>query len=212
MGYQDERLFEGDADLIERLLRQTAFAGSFEDLAAVGTVTLFPEPRIQFSNLQFSTPSGRIELSSDRAVEIGLPRTPAPHADQRPADGRLRILSPASLWLMNSSYGNDKNIRRRLGEPKITLHPQDARDRSVADGDRIILFNEGGELPLTVAVSEITQPGVGLVHKGRWPNASIGDANINLLVRGRKSDIAESTTVHGTEVELRTMEMMKAAE
>jgi len=113
---------------------------------------------------------------------------------------------------MNSSYGNDEKIRRRLGEPKIMLHPQDARDRKVVDGDRIVLANEGGELPLTVAVSEITQPGVGLVYKGRWPSASPGDANINLLVRGRKSDIAESTTVHGTEVELKTMEMMKAAE
>jgi anaerobic selenocysteine-containing dehydrogenase len=212
IGYNDDRLFESDADLIERLLGQTPFAGTFRDLAAVGTVTLFPEPRIQFSNLQFSTPSGRIELSSERAVEMGLPRLPLPHADKRPADGRLRILSPASLWLMNSSYGNDKNIRRRLGEPKVLLHPNDASDRRIADGDRIVLVNEGGELTLTVAISEVTQPGVGIVHKGRWPNASTGDANINLLVRGRKSDIAESTTVHGTEVELKTVETMKAAE
>jgi anaerobic selenocysteine-containing dehydrogenase len=212
MGYEDDRLFESDPDLIERLLAQTAFSGSFKDLAEAGTVKLFPEPRIQFANLQFSTPSGRIEISSDRAVEMGLPRSPLPHTDKRPASGRLRILSPASLWLMNSSYGNDKNIQRRLGEPKITLHPNDARDRKVADGDRIILANEGGELTLTVAISEITQPGVGIVHKGRWPNASTGDANINLLVRGRKSDIAESTTVHGTEVELKIVEMMKAAE
>jgi len=92
------------------------------------------------------------------------------------------------------------------------LHPSDAADRNLAEGDRVVLANEGGELPLTVAISEMTQPSVGIVHKGRWPNASLGDANINLLVRGQKSDIAESTTVHGTEVELRTMEMVKAAE
>jgi anaerobic selenocysteine-containing dehydrogenase len=212
LGYDDDRLFESDADLIERLLRQTKFTGSFQDLAMAGTVTLFSNPRIQFSNLEFSTPSGRIELSSELAVDMGLPRAPVPHADRRPAAGRLRILSPASMWLMNSSYGNDKNIQRRLGEPKIMLHPSDAADRKLADGDRVVLANEGGELPLTVAISEMTQPSVGLVHKGRWPNASLGDANINLLVRGQKSDIAESTTVHGTEVELRTMEMVKAAE
>jgi anaerobic selenocysteine-containing dehydrogenase len=204
--YQDEVLFESDADLIARLLAQTAFGGSFEQLAAVGTVTIFPEPRIQFSDLKFSTPSGFIELSSQRAVDLGLPRVPVPDTDGRPAPGRLRILSPASLWLMNSSYGNDKSIKRRLGEPKVTLHPLDAADRNLSDGDRVILVNEGGELPMRVAVSEITQRGVGLVHKGRWPNASVGDANINLLVRGRKSDIAESTTVHGTEVEVRAME------
>jgi hypothetical protein len=43
---------------------------------------------------------------------------------------------------------------------------------------------------------------VGIIHKGRWPGASIGDANINAPVSGRKSDMAESTTVHGTEVRL----------
>jgi hypothetical protein len=43
---------------------------------------------------------------------------------------------------------------------------------------------------------------VGIVYKGRWPSASAGNANINALVSDRKSDLAESTTVHGTVVHL----------
>jgi anaerobic selenocysteine-containing dehydrogenase len=110
--------------------------------------------------------------------------------------------SPASLWLMNSSYGNDKVIRRRLGPPTITLHPDDAAEAGFAEGDPILLANENGRLALAVTISDTTQRGVGIVHKGRWPGASAGDANINALVSGRKSDMAESTTVHGTEVRL----------
>jgi anaerobic selenocysteine-containing dehydrogenase len=202
MNYSDPELFEADANLIERLLRQTPYPGSFSDLAQAGTVTLFAESRVQFADLTFATPSGRIELASDRAVDQGFPRLPQPHSDALPKDGRLRILSPASAWLMNSSYGNDPTIRKRLGAPTVTLHPDEAVYRGVAEGDEVMLSNEAGCLRLTVAISDTVQPGIGLVPKGRWPGASAGDANVNALVTGRKSDIAESTTVHGTEVDL----------
>ncbi len=54
-------------------------------------------------------------------------------------------------------------------------------------------------------LSDAAQPGVGIVYKGRWPSASAGNVNVNMLVSRRKSDIAESTTVHGTEVEIAHM-------
>ena len=112
MGYNDPGLFESEAELIDRLLAQTPYEGSFADLAKVGTTTLFAEPQLQFADLKFATPSGRIELASDRAVELGLPRVPTPHADERTKPGQLRIISPASPWQMNSSYGNDPVIQQ----------------------------------------------------------------------------------------------------
>ena len=167
-----------------------------------GPVEVYPEPRIQFADLAFATPSGRIELASARAEAQGLPRVPQPHADPLPAPGRFRILSPAGEWLMNSSYGNDKVIRRRLGPATVTLHPDDAAEAGFAEGAQVLLANETGRLPLAVTLSTATQRSVGIVHKGRWPGASPGTANVNALVSGRKSDMAESTAVHGTEVEL----------
>jgi anaerobic selenocysteine-containing dehydrogenase len=202
MGYNDPRLFESEADLIDRLLALTPYEGSFADLAKAGTVTLFAEPRLQFADLKFATPSGRIELASDGAVELGLPRVPAPHADERPEQGRLRIISPASLWLMNSSYGNDPVIRKKLGPPTVTLHPNDAAAYGLSEGDAVVLVNEVGRLPLAVTISAAAQPGVGVVYKGRWPSTSASDANVNVLVPGRKSDLAENTTVHSTEARL----------
>jgi anaerobic selenocysteine-containing dehydrogenase len=202
MGFNEPALFETDAALIARLLATTPYRGTFADLARAGTVTLFPEPRIQFADLTFATPSGKIELASARVEEQGLPRLALPEADAPPAPGRLRILSPASLWLMNSSYGNDKVIRRRLGPPTVMLHPEDAAANGFAEGDQILLANETGQLSLTVALSDAAQPGVGIVHKGRWPGTSPDDVNVNALVSARKSDMAESTAVHGTEVRL----------
>jgi len=202
MGFEEPALYEPDREVLERLLRQTPFAGSFDDLARVGTVTLFPEPRLQFAGLKFATPSGRIELASARAEAQGLPRVPQALADAMPHDGRLRILSPASPWLMNSSYGNDATIRTRIGEPKVMLHPDDAARHGLRDGDAALLTNEQGELPVTVTISDDARPGAAIVHKGRWSTASVGAANVNVLVSGRKSDIAQSTSVHGTEAKL----------
>jgi anaerobic selenocysteine-containing dehydrogenase len=206
MGYKDPELLEKDGELIERLLKQTSYGGSFADLVEAGTVILFPKPRLQFAGLEFKTPSGRIELASARAEEEGLPRVPQCLADAPPPEGRLRILSPASQWLMNSSYGNDPKIRQRLGPPTVAIHPDEAAKRGLVEGDKVILSNENGSLPLMVKISEEAQLGVGIVHKGRWPSDSAGNANVNVLVSGRKSDIAESTTVHGAEVDMVRLE------
>jgi anaerobic selenocysteine-containing dehydrogenase len=202
IGYNDPGLFESETELIDRLLAQTPYEGSFTDLAKVGTTKLFAEPQLQFADLKFATPSGRIELASDRAVELGLPRVPAPHADEPAKPGQLRIISPASPWQMNSSYGNDQVIQRRLGPATVTLHPDDAAAQGFAEGDSVVLVNEAGRLKLAVTISKAAQPGVGIIYKGRWPSASPSDANINVLVAGRKSDMAESTTVHSTVVRL----------
>lgn len=212
MGFKDPDFTESDSALIARLLVQTTFRGSFADLAAFGTVASYPEPRMQFGDLQFATPSGKIEIASARAEHQGLPRIPQPLADARPRDGRIRILSPASPWLMNSSYGNDAKIVARLGPPTVTLHPDEGLRLGITNGDQVVLANEIGRLPLTVLLSDEAQTGVGIVHKGRWPGASASDANVNVLVSGRKSDIAESTTVHGTEVEIIRCDIRDAAE
>jgi len=113
---------------------------------------------------------------------------------------------------MNSSYGNDETIRKQLGRPSVLIHPQDAQERHLAEGDDVMLVNDTGEMRLAVMVSAATQPGVCIVYKGRWPSAAPDHTNVNVLVAGRKSDIAESTTVHGTEAAIIRIADMRAAE
>ena len=202
MGLTDPLLFEEDGPLLDRLVATTPFASDFAALKAVGTARLFDRPRLQFEGRSFPTPSGRIELASDRAAADGLPRTPEPHADAPTGEGRLRILSPASAWQMNASYANDPQIRERIGPLAVILHPDEAAARGLAEGDRVTLSNAAGALAMAVSVSDLAQPGVGVVYKGRWPNAEPGGANVNLLHQGARSDIAEATSVHSTEVEI----------
>ena len=203
MGYGEPELYEDDAAIIARIMGQVGVAGSFDDFKRVGTVYPSPRPEIQFEGLAFPTPSGRIEIASARAEADGHPRLPLAEADSRPQAGRLRLLTPASPWLMNDSYANDRRIADRLGAATVTLHPADAAARGLAEGQRVRLSNETGSLELDLAVAETIPQGVALSPKGRWPRLEDGTgANVNVLNPGLKSDMGESTCVHGVEVEI----------
>ncbi len=200
MGYVERELYEPDESILAELTRQAGIAGGFAALAAAGTVTLWPEPVLQFADGRFPTPSGRIELASARAAADGHQRIPRPDADPRPPGGRLRLLSPASPWLMNSSYGNDPKIAARLGDDAVVLHPDDAAARGLAEGDRVLLSNETGRLAMSLRIAAMIPPGTALAWKSRWLKGDPRRANVNVLNPGRKSDMGESTAVHGVEV------------
>ena len=126
MGYEEPELFESDESVIRRLLNGTSFTGGFQGLKEIGTVFLTPEPVPQFADLGFPTPSGKIEIASSSAEADGHPRLPQPIADPRPAANRLRLLSPATPWLMNDSYANEARIAEEMGSASVALHPDDS--------------------------------------------------------------------------------------
>ena len=202
MDYTESALFESDADIIDALLKQTGTAITFAQLAAKGTLDFTSDPVIPFADYVFSTPSGKIEIASETFVAAGLPYAPQPFADERPSNGKLRVLSPASPWLMNSVYGNDSRIHKLTGEADVLLNPQEAQQRGLQEGAMVILSNDVGQLPLIVKFSNQVPQGIALVYKGRWPKCDRSKANVNVLNPGHKTDLAESSCVHGFEVEI----------
>jgi len=200
MGYEEPELYESDAEQIATLLERSGTGEDFASLAAKGTVAISDEPVIQFADLRFPTPSGRVELASARAEGDGFPRVPQPLADVRPGNGRLRLLSPASPWLLNDSFANDVRIERRIGRASVALHPDDAAERGLGEGDEAIVANDTGRLQLVVTLSDAVPRGVAYSPKGRWPKREPAGANVNALNPGERADMGESTSVHGVEV------------
>jgi anaerobic selenocysteine-containing dehydrogenase len=160
---------------------------------------------MQFEGLRLETPSGKVEIASAAAEADGHARLPRPLADARPPEGRLRLLSPASAWTLNDTFANDPKVDRRLGTATVTLHPLDAAERGLADGDACVLESGEGSLGLTVAVDDIAPRGVALSPKGRWPKREPGSANVNVLNPGVKADMGASSAVHGVEVTVRAV-------
>jgi anaerobic selenocysteine-containing dehydrogenase len=200
MGFDEPEFHETDAHMLATLMSRSGLGESFETLKAKGMIWVPEDPVPQFARRVFDTESGRIEIASGRAVAAGLPRLPQCWSDPRPLRGNLRLLSPAHPWLLNTSFGNVRKITVRLGQATILLHPSDAADRSLREGDMALVRNRCGRLDLTVVLSEDVPRGVALAHKGRWLTQDAAYANVNVLNPGSKSDMGESTSVHSVEV------------
>ena len=199
MGFGEPELHEADGALIAHLLAPSGVA--WDELARAGTVRLYPEPRVQFAG-GFPTPSGRIEIASAQAEADGHPRLPEPSVDAPAPAGCLRLLSPASPWLMNSTFGNDAKLRRRMGAASVAVHPREAAGRGLRRGDEVVLRNATGELRLTLELTDAVPQGVAYAPKCRWPSHEVAGANVNALNPGAKTDMGESSAVHGVLVEL----------
>lgn len=201
MGYTEPELFETDRSIIDHLLEKSGLGISFDSLKQKGSVDPFEEPHVSFEQHDYPTPSGHIELASTVAENDGHPRTPVPTFDPRPPVGQFRLLSPASEWQLNDSYGNDSIIRRTLGATEVLVSRADAQDFGLVDGEVVELINELGRLECVLGVSDAVPCGVALSYKGRWPKLE-GAFNVNGLNPGQMSDMGESSSVHGVHVQI----------
>ena len=200
MGLDEPALYEDDQAILISTLKGAGIIDAWSDFAERGWAHIGAEPLILWSEGEFPTPSGKIELASERAEADGHPRLPQPRIDSVPAQGKLRLLSPADKWLMNSSFCNDPKIQKQLGPALVVIHPKTANGLNICDGDQVRLSNEIGELNLTAKLSDTITPGTLLSYKSRWLKTEPTSANINVLQAPTKTDMGESSSVHGTEV------------
>ena len=202
MGYGEPELHEDDAAIIARIMGQVGVAGSFDDFKRVGTVYPSPRPEIQFEGLASRRRAARSRspLPAPRRTATRACRWPRPTPGRKlaaaPAHARLALADERFICQRPAHRGPP---RRRDGDAASG----DAAARGLAKGQRVRLSNETGSLELDLAVAETIPQGVALSPKGRWPRLEDGTgANVNVLNPGLKSDMGESTCVHGVEVEI----------
>ena len=126
MDLDDPALYEDDHVILGTTLKAARIMDTWRDFVERGWAHIGAEPLILWCEGEFPTPSAKIELASDRAEADGHPRLPQPRIDSAPAHGKLRLLSPADKWLMNSSFGNDSRILKKLGPALVVIHPETA--------------------------------------------------------------------------------------
>ncbi|MDA0822857.1 MAG: molybdopterin-dependent oxidoreductase [Proteobacteria bacterium] len=200
MGYTQAELFEDDTALLNNMMSQMNPGFDFDGLKQRGHFYITTEPLPMHAERVFETPSGKIEIASNKAQAMGLPRIPQATVDARPRDGRLRLLSPASKWRLNDSYGNDPHIIEQSGPATVHVSPNDARTANVKDGDKVRLRNDTGAIELIARIDPSLLDGTALSYKGRWPSLESNACNLNFVHTARKADMGDSTSVHATEV------------
>ena len=203
MNFVEPELFEADSVVLSRLLTEMQTDLDFDALKQKGWHSISESILLFHEDYKFDTPSGKIEIASEKAENMGLPRLPQPWADEPPQSDRVRLISPSSRWRMNDSYANDKTIHKVSRDATVILHPEDANRFGVKEGARVRLENETGWIELTLQIDDIVQKGVALSYKGRWPKQEHMCRNLNTVNPGLKSDMGESSSVHSIEVSIR---------
>jgi len=149
---------------------------SLERLQREGAVFLNrpPEPYVAFQDLNFDTPSGKIELYKEELVRHGaqLPfyREPIEASRQNPLFPcyPLTLLFSHSPHRIHSTFANMPMIQKLEPEPLVDLHPADAGERGIDDGQLVRVYNDRGSVSLKCRLSSDLRPGVVVIAEGCW--------------------------------------------
>jgi anaerobic selenocysteine-containing dehydrogenase len=190
-----------------------------------------PDTYAPHANGNFPTPSGKVELKASMAAggsfvlplfrqgsnefQDGTPIDPVPcyvppqeSRDTNPALAAkypLNILSPKNHAFLNSGYGNIARQLGHAGEQYIVMHPADARARSLAEGERVEVFNDRGGFHAELQVSDEVREGVVVAPLGYWASNSANGRSVNVVNSTRYADMGRAPTFSDTLVEVRAV-------
>jgi anaerobic selenocysteine-containing dehydrogenase len=212
MGMSDPALHDSDEDIARQVLDSghPSLTGiTLEALKDRGWMRLhLPRPFVPFAE-GFPTPSGKIELVSERMASAGLDPVAGYTASYETAQRDtplaaaypLALLTPADHHFLNSIFANVPDQLRRSGAPTVIIHPADASSRGIAEGAAVRVFNARGAFVAAAAISERVRRGVIASPKGRWPGLA-GGANVNATVDERDSDMGGGAVFHDNRVQV----------
>jgi len=175
----------------EALRREVAAGGAafpLEGAAPVQFVDAFP-----------NTPDRRVDLvpeALDRECPGGLYHY-APDPGRDDARYPLALISP----------GTDRTISSTLGElhraaVPLSLHPDDAAARGIADGMRVRVFNDLGSVRCRARIDPDLRPGVAFLPKGIWSHNTDSGTTANALAPDTLTDLGGGACFNDARVEV----------
>jgi anaerobic dimethyl sulfoxide reductase subunit A len=127
-------------------------------------------------NHPFPTPSGKIEIYSQRMAELGDPLLPPiakyietwesvndPLVKQYP----LQLLTNHSKRRANAQFETLPWLKEQIPHG-VTLSAADAQKRGINDGDEVRVFNDRGETIIPAKVTQRLMPGIAILPEGAW--------------------------------------------
>lgn len=169
------------------------------------------------------TPSGRIEIFSEKVAGYGYEDCPGHPCWIEPAEwlggaqaGRfpLHLLSNQPRTRLHSQLDPSPLSRQAkiAGREPLTMNPVDAMQRGIGDGDVVRVFNERGGFLAAAVLSADLRPGVVQVSTGAWfdpaqgseeqPLEKHGNPNVVTMDKGT-SRLTQSSVAQTALVEVR---------
>jgi anaerobic selenocysteine-containing dehydrogenase len=155
------------------------------------------EEFVLFGNVFPKTPSGKVELASTylhNKYGAALP-------DYRPVDSPypLALISPASDKRITATFGG---CRDSAAPPPLEMHPDDAKARGLEHGAQVKVWNDLGEVHLTLEITKGVPRGVVCSLKGAWMRTSDNGQTVSALAPAHHADISEGACYNDARVEV----------
>jgi anaerobic selenocysteine-containing dehydrogenase len=214
MGLRDAELQESDESMMRGALRKLPF--TLDELRERGSIRLDVEKphRPYRRGVTLPTPSGKIEIASERAVAHGhgvdlLPSYIPPYESEERDPELVRrfplaLLSPPAHAFLNSTFVNVASLRRAAGKPTLEIHADDASVRGIAHGAQVSIFNDRGAFVAEAVVSDRVRPGVVSAPSVWWPKL-VGGTNANHTTSQAVTDIGGGATFYDNQVDVRAL-------
>ncbi len=182
--------------------------------------TMFGEFRADAAAAPLGTPSGKIELYSEKIAGFGYDDCPGHPVWLEPKEwlGHVTEVKAHPLHMIsnqprtrlhgqNDPAGPSKASKIKGREP-IWLHPHDAAARDLTHGDIVRVFNERGAVLAGAVVTDRVMPGVVQFATGAWydptePGGLDKHGNPNVLTRDQgTSKLAQGPSSHSALVQV----------
>jgi anaerobic selenocysteine-containing dehydrogenase len=94
----------------------------------------------------------------------------------------------------------------------VEIHPGDARERGIADGNAVRVFNGSGEVRCSAKLNGDLRPGLASLPKGLWARHTQNGQTANALAPDTLSDLGAGACFNDTRVQIERVEAPLAAE
>ena len=176
-------------------------------------------PFLPFAQGGFQTASGKAELYNPALPKLGLDPVAEFVPPEESRNGSrsgtfpLELLARKADNFLNSTFSNLPSVQKLEETGLLEIHPKDARQRGIRDGDAVRVFNGRGEMALRARVNGAVQAGV-VAARLNWAKLSPTGSNINTLTSEKLTDMGNSATFYSVlvEVELAGPTSQSAAE
>jgi anaerobic selenocysteine-containing dehydrogenase len=210
MSLDHPALRETDEEMMRGVLRPMPF--TLDDLREQSFIRLeIGSPHRPFARgSRVPTPSGKIDIDSERAAAHGLDRLPeyVPPYESEERDPELvrryplALISPPAHSFLNSTFVNVASLRRAAGKPTLEIHAEDATARGIASGGRVSIFNDRGAFTAEAVVTDRVRPGVVSAPSVWWAKLTGDHTNANHTTSQAVTDIGGGATFYDNQVEV----------
>jgi biotin/methionine sulfoxide reductase len=199
--------------------------GYFEVPRPAQPPVLFAGYRADPEQHRLGTPSGRIEIFSERIASFNYADCPGHPVWIEPvewlgnADPRypLHLISSQPANKLHSQYdhGAVSGANKIRGREPISIHPEDARARGLAAGDIVRVFNDRGQCLAGVKIDAGLKRGVVQLSTGAWYDPLVpgeigtldkhGNPNVLTIDKGTSS-LTQGASAHSCLVQIERFE------